>query len=122
MRTSLTALLLAATVVGGACSQVRDTVDRAEEQVDEVVETAEYCGHAFELARAVEARDVDAAVSAGRDLVEVAPEEIADDAQRLLEAAEQAQDGDMSALQSDEVQQSAERVRTHTEDTCDPTS
>lgn len=122
MRTSLIALLLAATVIGGACSQVQDTVDQAQEQVDEVVETAQYCAHALELAQAVEARDVDAAVSAGRDLVEVAPDEIADDAQRLLEAAEQAQDGDPSALQSDEVQQSAERLRTYTEDTCDPTS
>lgn len=122
MRTSVTVLLLAVALVGGACSQVQDTVDEAQEQVDEVVETAEYCAHALALAQAVEARDVDAAVSAGRDLVEVAPDEIADDAQRLLEAAERAQDGDMSALQSDEVQQSAERLRTYTEDTCDPTS
>lgn len=122
MRTSVTVLLLAVALVGGACSQVQDTVEEAQEQVDEVVETAEYCAHALALAQAVEARDVDAAVSAGRDLVEVAPDEIADDAQRLLEAAEQAQDGDMSALQSDEVQQSAERLRTYTEDTCNPAS
>lgn len=122
MRTPVTVLLLAAVLVGGACSQVQDTVDEAQEQVDEVVETAQYCADALALAQAVEARDVDAAVSAGRDLVEVAPDEIADDAQRLLEAAEQAQEGDMSALQSDEVRQSAERLRTYTEDTCNPAS
>jgi malonyl CoA-acyl carrier protein transacylase len=123
MRTRIpVALLLGAALFTGACSQVQQVIDDASERVNEVVETARYCAAALRLADAVSDRDVDAAVSAGRDLVEVAPDEIAADAQLLLAAAEEAQAGDLERLQEQEVVDAAERVRTFTEDTCNPGS
>lgn len=114
------ALLLGATLFTGACSQAQQAIDDASERVGEVVETARYCAAALRLSDAVSDRDVDAAVSAGRDLVEVAPDEIVADAQLVLEAAEEAQAGDVERLQDQEVVDAGQRVRTFTEDTCNP--
>lgn len=122
MRTTPAALLLGAALMTGACAEVEQAVDSASERANEVAETARYCVQAIEVAQAVSDQDVDAAVEAGRELVEVAPEEIADEARIVLDAAERAQGGDMAALQEDEVVAAAERLRTTTEETCSPGS
>lgn len=122
MRTAPVALVLGAALLTGACTEVEQAVDQASERANEVVETARYCTHAIEVARAVSERDVDAAVQAGRELVEVAPAELEGDAQVLLEAAERAQGGDTAALQEDEAVRAAERLRATTELTCTPGS
>lgn len=120
MRTPLPALLLAVALLTGACSQVGEAVDQAADRADRVADTARYCVQAIEVAQAVSDRDVDAAVEAGQELVEVAPPDVADDARTLLEAATRAQDGDAAALQSDEVVAAAQRLRTTTERECSP--
>lgn len=120
MRTFPAALLVTAALVTGACGQVGQAVDGAVERADRVADTARYCVQAIEVARAVGDRDVDTAVEAGQELVEVAPPEIADDARTLLEAAQRARDGDAEALQSDDVVEAAERLRETTEDECRP--
>lgn len=120
MRHVPAALLLTAALVTGACGQVGQAVDQAAERADRVADTARYCVQALEVAQAVSEQDVDAAVEAGRELVELAPPEIADDARTLLEAAQRAQDGDAQALQSDEVVSAAQRVRETTQSQCSP--
>lgn len=122
MRTTPVALLLGGALLTGACADVEQAVDQASERANEVAETARYCVQALEVAHAVSDRDVDAAVEAGRELVEVAPAEIADDARVVLDAAERAQGGDMAALEEDEVVAAADRLRTTTEATCSPGS
>ena len=122
MRTAPIALLLGVALLTGACSQVEEAVGAAAAEATQVVDTARYCAQAIQVAQAVDARDVDAAVDAGRGLVEVAPPELVDDARTVLDAAERAQDGDLSALQDEQVQAAADRLRTATEQTCDPTS
>jgi hypothetical protein len=120
MRTTLSAVLLGAALLTGACAEVEGAVDQASDRANEVVETARYCAQALQVAQAVSDQDVDAAVTAGEELVEVAPPEIADDARILLDAATRAQDGDTAALQDEEVVAAAERLRTTTEETCSP--
>lgn len=120
MRTFPAALPVTAALVTGACGQVGQAVDGAVERADRVADTARYCVQAIEVARAVGDRDVDTAVEAGQELVEVAPPEIADDARTLLDAAQRARDGDAEALQSDDVVEAAERLRETTEDECRP--
>ena len=122
MRTAPIALLLGAALLTGACSEVQEAVDQATERASEVADTARYCVQALEVAQAVADRDVDAAVEAGRELVEVAPPELEEDARTLLDAAEQAQGGDLSALEDEEVTAAAQRLRTATEETCSPGS
>lgn len=120
MRTAPIALLLGAALLTGACSEVQQAVDQATDSAIEVVDTARYCVQALEVTRAVADRDVDAAVEAGRELVEVAPPELEQDARTLLEAAQRAQGGDLSALEDEEVTAAAQRLRTETEATCSP--
>lgn len=122
MRTAPIAVLLGAALLTGACSQVEQAVGEAADQATQVVDTARYCAQAIQVAQAIDDRDVDAAVAAGRDLVEVAPPELVEDARTVLQAAERAQDGDLSALQDEQVQAAADRLRAATEQTCDPTS
>lgn len=120
MRTVLPALLLTAALLTGGCGPVGDAVDQAADRADRVAETARYCVQAIGVAQALSDRDVDAAVEAGKELVEVAPAGIADDARTLLEAAQRAQDGDTQALQSDAVVSAAQRLRDTTEQECRP--
>lgn len=120
MRTVPASLFLTAALLTGACSQVGDAVDDAADRADRVADTARYCVQAIEVAQAVSDRDVDAVVEAGRELVEVAPPEIVDEARTLLEAAERAQDGDGESLQSEEVMSAAQRLRDTTEQQCSP--
>lgn len=120
MRRLPVSLLLCAAALAGACGQVDQAVDEAADRAGRVVETARYCAQAIEVAHAVSDRDVDAAVEAGRELVEVAPTEIEDDARLLLDAAERAQDGEAEALQSEEVVAAAQRLRDTTERECSP--
>lgn len=120
MRTTPIALLLGAALLTGSCAEVEQAVEEVTGRANEVAETARYCVQAIEVAHAVSDRDVEAAVTAGEELVEVAPPELAGDAQTLLDAAERAQDGDLSALEDPEVTDAAERLRTRTEETCTP--
>lgn len=120
MRYVPVALLVGAALLLGACGQVDDAVDDAADRADRVVETARYCVQAVEVAQAVADGDVDAAVDAGEELVEVAPSDLEEEARTLLEAAERARDGDQAALQSDEVATAAQRVRETTEQECSP--
>ena len=120
MRTAPAAFLLGAALLTGACAEVQDAVGQASERANDVAETARYCVQAIDVAQAVSSQDVDAAVEAGRELVEVAPEGIADDARTVLDAAERAQGGDVEALQQDAVVEAAENLRTQTEATCSP--
>lgn len=120
MRSAPAALLLAAGVLTGACAEVGQAVDEASQRANEVAETARYCVQAIEVAQAVASQDVEAAAEAGRELVEVAPAEIAEDARTVLEAAERAEGGDPSALQGEQVVAAAERLRAATEQTCSP--
>lgn len=120
MRTFPATLLVTAALVTGACGQVGEAVDQAAERADRVADTARYCVQALDVARAVSDRDVDAAVEAGRELSEVAPAEVSDDARTLLDAAQRAQDGDPQALQTDAVVAAAERLRETTEEQCRP--
>lgn len=122
MRTAPLAMLLGAALLTGACAEVEEAVDQATERASEVVGTARYCVQAIEVARAVTDRDVEAAVEAGRELVEVAPPELEEDARTLLHAAEEAEGGDLSALESEEVSAAAQRLRAATEETCSPGS
>lgn len=102
------------------CSEVGDVVESAQTQVEEAAETAEFCVAAVRLADAVQARDVDAAVAAGEDFVDTAPDEIRGDTELVLDAAREAQDGDPSALATEEVQAAGERIRAFTVDECNP--
>lgn len=116
------AVLLAAALLTGACAEVEQAVEQTTSRAEEVVETARYCSQAIQVAEAMSDRDVESAVEAGEELVEVAPAEIADDAQVVLDAARRARDGDTEALQDEEVVAAAERLRTTTEETCSPGS
>lgn len=116
------AVLLATALLTGACAEVQQAVEETTSRAEEVVETARYCSQALQVADAVSSRDVEAAVESGEELVEVAPAEIADDAQVVLEAARRARDGDTGALQEEEVVAAADRLRTATEETCSPGS
>lgn len=127
MRTAPAALLLATALLTGACAEVDQAADQVGQVVDEitteaeeVVTTARYCAQAIQVAEAVSNRDVDAAVDAGRALVEVAPDELREDAEVVLAAAERAQGGDLSALDDAEVQAAADRLRAATQETCTP--
>ncbi len=127
MRTAPAALLLGAALLAGACTEVDQAVDEVGQVVDEVttradeaVTTARYCAQALQVAEAIANRDVDAAVDAGRALVEVAPPELRGDAEVVLAAAERAQGGDLSALDDAEVQAAADRLRAETQQTCNP--
>lgn len=120
MRTTPAAVLLGTALLVGGCTQVEQAVEEASERAHEVAETARYCVEAIDVAQAIADSDVEAAVTAGEELVEVAPEELADDARLLLDAARRAQDGELSALEEPEVVAAAERLRTATERTCSP--
>lgn len=121
MRRSVIAIAVLA-LAAPACSQASDLVSDAQEQVSDAAQTAEFCISALRLANAVEARDVDAIVDAGEALVDDAPDEIRGDAEFLLDAGRQAQAGDAASLDGDDVTAAGERVRSFTEDRCNPLS
>jgi hypothetical protein len=116
------ALLLAGGLVLTGCAEAQDTVDDAVRRATELAQNARYCAQAVRVGQAVEARDVDAAIAAGEDLVTVAPAEILEEAQTILDAAKDAQAGDPSALETQEVQTASQTLASFTRDTCDPTN
>ena len=111
---------VASVLLLAGCASVEDAVDDVQSRVETAVETAEFCTDAVALARAADARDVDAAIAAGEALEDSAPDEIQPDVTLVLDAAIAARDGDPSALESDEVRAAGERLRTFTEDRCVP--
>lgn len=103
-------------------SQASEVADQARDQVEDTSRNVQFCSAALSTAQAVEEGDWDSAVESGENLVEQAPEEIAEDAQTVLDGARAYQDGDQSVVQTDEFQEAAERVGSHTRETCDPRS
>jgi aspartokinase len=120
--TRLAVALLAAGLLLTGCAEAQDAVEEGISRATELAQNARYCVQAARVAQAVESRDVDAAVSAGEDLVAVAPEEILEEAQTILDAAKAAQAGDPSAMETQEVQAAAQTLANYTRDTCDPTN
>lgn len=121
-RSHYAVVVVGALIALSGCSQIDQVVDEAQTQVAEVADTLEFCSTAVQLADAVDSQDVDAAVTAGEAFVGKAPDEIRPDAELVLAAAREAQDGDPSALQSAEVQDAADRLRAFTVDECNPAS
>lgn len=116
-----TAVVATALLAGcGGADAVSDAVTDVASDAEEKVELARYCVAALDLVQAIDDRDADAAVDAGERLVEHAPDAIRADAETVLAAAEEARGGDLEALQRQEVQRSAEAVRTFTTENCDP--
>lgn len=124
---SAAAVLAGAVLLLPACDQVdeavgtaQDAVATATEAVAETSELVQFCTAAARVAQAVQDEDVDAAVQHGETMVEHAPDEIAPQAQKVLDEARRAQGGDYSGLQSQEFEDAAEQVATYTQDRCDP--
>jgi len=120
--TRVAAALLAAGLLLTGCAEAQDAVEDGVGRATELAQNARYCVQAARVAQAVNARDARSAISAGEDLVAVAPEEILEEAQTILEAAKAADAGDPAAFETQEVQAAAQTLATHTRDTCDPTN
>lgn len=104
------------------CAEAQDAVEEGISRATELAQNARYCAQAARVAQAVSARDVQSAISAGEDLVAVAPEEILEEAKTILEAARAAEAGDPAAFETQEVQAAAQTLASYTRDTCDPTN
>ena len=103
-------------------SQASEVADQAREQVEDTSRNVQFCSAALSTAQAIEKQDWESAIEAGEDLVAHAPEEIAQDAQTVLDGARSYHDGDQSVVQTDEFRDAAERVESYTRETCDPRS
>lgn len=121
MRRVLATTLLSVLVLTG-CSETADVVEEATQQAEEAVETVQYCSAAIRLADAVQSEDWANAIDAGEDMVETAPDEIAAEAQTVLEGARRLSQGEMEVAEDPEFQQAAQAVQEFTRDRCDPTS
>lgn len=103
-------------------SQASEVAGQAREQIEDTTRNVQFCAAALSTAQAAEDQDWDAAIESGENLVETAPEEIAADAETVLEGAKAYRDGDQSAVQSEEFRDAAERLDTFARETCDPRS
>ena len=115
-RPRLVAAVAALTLAAAGCGVVEDASQAAGDAVDRV----EFCVAALRVVQAVEARDLDGAVSAGEDLVDNAPDDVAADGQVVLDAARAARSGDTAALDAPDVLAAADRLQTRTREDCDP--
>ena len=115
-----------AVVVGAlslsACGEAAETVGDVAEEADETVQLVEFCTAALDVVQAVGAEDKGAAISAAQTMVNEAPEEIAPEAETVLNGVEAAQNGDTEALQSQEFQNAAQEIETYTRENCNPTN
>jgi hypothetical protein len=121
------ALLAALALGASACSAVDGVVDGAQQAIEDGVDAAReagdlirFCTAAARVAKAVDDQDLEAAVSAGTNLLAEAPSEIRLDAEIVLNGATRARDGDRAALRTPEFQNAAKAVRDFTADRCDP--
>lgn len=119
--TPLAAVLSAALLLPG-CAAVSDTVDETQALVSEGLQRLEWCTAAFRLGNAVAERDLEAGRAALDDLRASAPEELEADIAVITEAVEQAEQGDLSSIEGDEVAAAGQRVRDVAEQQCDPTT
>lgn len=103
-------------------SQASEVAAQAREQIEDTSRNVQFCSAALSTAKAVEQQNWESAIEAGENLVEQAPDEIAEDAQTLLDGARAYQEGDQSVVQTDEFREAAERVEAYTRETCDPRS
>lgn len=112
----LLATVAVAAVALAGCSTVEDAQQAAGDAIDRV----EYCVAAVRIVDAVQGQDLEAAISAGEDLVANAPDDVAADAQVVLDAARQAQAGDAAALDAEAVTAAADRLQASVREDCDP--
>lgn len=131
MRRMLLTIAIAALALAGCgiddavqdgISQASEVAGQAREQIEDTTRNVKFCTAALSTAQAAEDQDWDAAIESGENLVETAPEEIADDARTVLEGAKAYRDGDQSAVQTEEFRAAAERLDSFTRETCDPRS
>lgn len=123
MRTIVTMLVLA--VLSAGCATAQDTVQDLRGQADELLQqgrdlaaTFQWCASAAQLAQAVAARDVEAVRAAAADLRQTAPEELQPDLERIATAAQEASDGNPSALRDEDVQQAARDLYAYAAERC----
>lgn len=104
-------------------NQATDVADQAREQIEDTSRNLQYCAAALSTAEAVRNENWEDAVESGENLVETAPEEIADEARTVLDGARAYQSGeDEAAVQTEEFRSAAQRVADFTRETCDPRS
>lgn len=103
-------------------SQASEVADQARDQIEDTSRNVQFCSAALSTAQAIEEQDWESAIESGENLVEQAPDEIAEDAQTLLDGARAYDDGDTSVVQTDDFREAAERVESYTRETCDPRS
>lgn len=125
----LSMITFAATACGGLEEAVQDGISEASEvaadarqQIEDTSQNVRFCTAALEVAQAAENQNWDRAIESGENLVETAPEEIAAEAQTVLDGARAYRDGDQQAVQSEEFRQAADRLDSFTRETCDPRS
>lgn len=125
-------VLAAATLAATGCGvddAVRDGISEASEvardareQIEDTSREVRFCAAALSTARAAQNQNWEAAIESGEELVATAPDQIADDARTVLEGARAYEDGDESAVRSEEFHAAAERLDEYTRETCDPRS
>ncbi|MDX1659430.1 MAG: hypothetical protein R3343_11470 [Nitriliruptorales bacterium] len=122
MRSRTLPLILAVALTVPACNSVEETVSDVVTEAEETVQLVEFCAAALDVLQAINDEDMAAALEAGENLVAEAPDEIAGEAQTVLDGLEEAQDGNREVLASEEFQTAAEELERYTRDNCDPTS
>lgn len=116
------ALVALVTLLATACGDASETVTDVVDQAEDTVQLVEFCTAGLEVADAVNNQEPAAALNAAETMAAEAPEEIAPQAQTVLEGIQAAQEGDTQALQSEEFQQAANELATYTRENCNPTN
>lgn len=116
------ALTLALTTGLGGCAEAERIVGDAQERISEGLQRLRWCTAAFRLGAAVASRDVEAARSAAEDLRTNAPDELTDELDVIIEAVQEAENGNLEPIQSQEVRDAGQRVLDAAEAQCDPTT
>ena len=122
MRSGTIPVLLAAALTLTACNSVQETVSDVVTEAEETVQLVEFCAAAFDVLQAVNDEDMAAALDAAENMAAEAPDEIAGEAQTVLDGVEEARDGNREALASEEFQTAADELERYTRENCDPTS
>lgn len=132
MTRPLAALATVLAVVSlSACGQARDAVregveqasrlaSEAGQQIEQTTGKVQFCAAAIRAGQAIDAEDWDAAIEAGENMADHAPEEVADEVQIVLEGARDYRAGNRSTVASPEFRDAAETLRDYTENECDP--
>ena len=99
-----------------------DVAEQAQDTVEAELQRLEWCTDAFRLGQAVQDRDLEAGRAALASLQESAPAELDDELATIEQAAQDAEQGDMAAIDSDEVRAAGEEVLATAQSQCDPTT